>query len=584
MKRDAASPDQQLVSVEPRRDAEGLLAGFDAICERLAPLSKRDRDAQLRALRHQGLSTEVLDEVASYFRLWGTGDDRWSLVGRNLGPFEFLDVLGAGGMGVVYLARHQLRQFQCAVKVSRESCLDDFLLSEAELLQSVHLAGVARVLEVGRLSVSPSLELLYVATEVVFGWPIDVYCRRHQLNVTERGQLLIKVIETVANLHEQHSLSHLDIKAANVLIESSTQTPKLIDFGIAYRRGITQRGPVALTPETASPEQHAPDVLGMPGHKSDVFSLGLLAKVVMEDGSHRLCPRLRRLLDSACANSLRERPNDARTFARELSRALDEQLSWDQRQRRTRNTVFSVTACCGFVVAALLCAPRIAERFNLEGRQLQNGQRPLMASRAFERATQLAPGDPTAHYNLATALEDIGDLERARVEYHEAQENGLGFLPALNNLARLTILDGQPEQAVPLLRRGLDVTQPRDSDSAYRLHKNLGWAYLELARIQPETTTAALALAREHLEQALNYNRTMKEEDVGRETYARHDAAGYCLLAKTLALGLTANPLPANEARLRWLWRTCRDTDAHGEPHHEGWKLEADTAMAAMDR
>lgn len=584
MKGDAASPDQQHASVAADEDAERLLADFDALCERLAPLGKRDRDAQLQALRHQGLAKDVLDEVASYFRLWGAGDDRWSLVGRSLGPFQFLDVLGAGGMGVVYLARHQSLQLQCAVKVSRESCFEDFLRSEAEVLHSVHLAGVARVLEVGRLSVSPSLELLYVATEVVFGWPIDVYCRRHQLNVTERGQLLIKVMETVANLYEQHSLSHLDIKATNVLIESSTRTPKLIDFGIAYRPGITQHRPVALTPETASPEQHAPDVLGMPGHSSDVFSLGLLAKVVIEDGSHRLCPRLRRLLDSACANRLRERPRDARAFARKMLRAIDEQWRLEQRQRTTWRLALTAAVCSGLVATMILLAPRMAARYNLEGRRLQDANQPSMASDEFERATQLAPGDPTAHYNLATVLEDIGDLGRARFEYHRAQEGGLDFLPALNNLARLLLIDGQPAQAVTLLRRGLDVDQQRDSDHSYRLHKNLGWAYLEMARTEPETTTAALTLARDHLEHALSYNRTMKEEDVGQERPARHDAAGYCLLAKTLTLGAAASSSPAQTARLRWLWRTCRDTDAHGEPRHEGWKLEADTALSALDR
>lgn len=566
--------------MEPNRDAEGLLAGFDALCDRLAPLSKRDRDAQLRALRHQGVATDILDEVASYLRLWGTGDDRWSLVGRSIGPFEFRDVLGAGGMGVVYLARHQCLMLQCAVKVSRESCFEHFLRSEADLLQSVHLAGVARVLEVGRLSVSPSLELLYVATEVVFGWPIDVYCRQHQLNVTERGRLLVAIIETVASLYEQHSLSHLDIKAANVLVDSRTQTPKLIDFGIAYRPGGPPRESAAFTPQTASPEQHAPDVLGMPGHSSDVFSLGLLAKLVLEDGNRRLCLHLRRLLDSACAKSLLERPHDARTFARELSLALDEQLRSERRQRKTKVIALGIALCSGFAVTMLLLAPRIAERYNLEGRQLQNAHQPLTASRAFELATQLAPADPTAHYNLATALEDIGDLDRARFEYQRARESRLDFLPALNNLARLLLLDGQPAQAVALLRRGLDAAQPRDSERSYRLHKNLGWAYLELARRQPETAAAALALAREHLEHALSYNRTMKEEDVGQEIHARHDAAGYCLLAKTLTLGAAANPSPAHEARLRWLWRTCRDTDAHGEQHHEGWKLEADTAMA----
>lgn len=568
----------------PNRDTEGLHGGFYALCEQLGPLGKRERDAQLRAMRHQGVAAGILHDVASFIRMWGTDDDPWSLLGRRVGLFEFLEVLGGGGMGVVYLARHLPGQFQCAVKISREACFEDFLCNEAEVLKSVHLSGVARILETGRLAVSETLELPYVATEVVFGWPIDVHCERYQLSVIERGRLLIALIETVASLYEQHALLHLDIKAANVLVDGRTHTPKLIDFGIARRTGGPLRVPDAFTPHTSSPEQRNPQALGLPGHSSDVFSLAVLAKLVLGGGNHRLCPQLRRLLHSACAENVHERAKGARTLAAQMSSALDAQLRSEQRQRRARSVWFYASVCTGLAVIALLLAPRVARQYNVEGRQLQHAQRPLMASRAFERATELAPADPTGHYNLATALEDIGDLRRARLEYHRAQENSDDYLPALNNLGRLLLLDGQPARAVTLLRRGLSLEQRRDNDRLYRLHKNLGWAYLELARLRPETQTAALRLARENLELALIYNRALKEEDIGQEREARHDAAGYCLLAKALAVRATARTSRAQAARLRWLWRTCRDTYAHGEPHYEGWKLEAETAMAAIDQ
>jgi len=147
----------------------------------------------------------------------------------------------------------------------------------------------------------------------------------------------------------------------------------------------------------------------------------------------------------------------------------------------------------GGLVALRLSLPGIAVRYNNSG--LQNYNAGLLTSAQFDylRAIKLNPDYLEAHYNLGLLYEDLQQIDRARVEYLAAVQGGLDA--AHNNLARLYILDEDYAAAVPLLKKGLLITN--DDAVKYDLHKNLGWARLGQMRYDEALIElqAAIALA-----------------------------------------------------------------------------------------
>jgi Flp pilus assembly protein TadD len=154
-----------------------------------------------------------------------------------------------------------------------------------------------------------------------------------------------------------------------------------------------------------------------------------------------------------------------------------------------------------------------------------------IAVRYFEAAIALRPDYANAHYNLGTTYERLQKVDRARFHYEKARDfQGKGAYAAICNLARLSILTGDPQAAVQPLQDCLadEVEEPSIRVS---LHKNLGWAlYLlgqhedALAQLQqaiavdPNSTAAHCLLAQVYealgqLEQATQYWTKCLEEE-----------------------------------------------------------------------
>ena len=213
------------------------------------------------------------------------GEDHPSL-GRQVGPYRLVELLGRGGMGEVFLAERIDGTFEqrVALKLVR-TAIDDpqaraRFVAERQILARLQHPNVARLLDGGvREDGAP-----YLAMEVVRGEPITDYCDRLELTVHKRLELLIRVCEAV---HAAHRLLvvHRDLKPSNIMIDGDG-TVKLLDFGIAkmlHPSGYpdaprTQTGMYVLTPEYASPEQVTGDPIGT---SSDVYALGLVAYRVL---------------------------------------------------------------------------------------------------------------------------------------------------------------------------------------------------------------------------------------------------------------------------------------------------------------
>jgi serine/threonine protein kinase/TolA-binding protein len=211
-----------------------------------------------------------------------TRDRRKALVGRVVGNYKLVSVLGHGGTGTVYLGERADRQYsaQVAVKIVDNGTMQGELglrfRAERQILASLNHANIARLLDAGETDDGNP----FLVMEYVHGEPLDRYCDRQRLGVRERLQLFLDICSAVQYAH-QNLVVHRDLKPANILV-TAEGAPKLLDFGIAKlldageaaaAMALTRMNDRLLTPEYASPEQ----ILGRPvTTASDVYALGVV--------------------------------------------------------------------------------------------------------------------------------------------------------------------------------------------------------------------------------------------------------------------------------------------------------------------
>ncbi len=201
------------------------------------------------------------------------------LLGQRLGPYEVVEEIGRGGMGVVYLGRRQDGEFtqNVVIKVLRlgadsEDARRRFI-QERQILADLDHPGIVKLLDGG---FTPDGRPYLVMNRVV-GQRLDSYCDRKQLDVRERVRLFLGVIEAVDYAH-RHLVIHRDLKPSNVWIDEEGKV-HLLDFGIAKiadeksQPQETITGHRLLTPEYASPEQIRQENITT---ASDVYQLGVL--------------------------------------------------------------------------------------------------------------------------------------------------------------------------------------------------------------------------------------------------------------------------------------------------------------------
>ena len=210
--------------------------------------------------------------------------------GSWLGSYKLLNILGEGGMGIVYLAQQEepIRR-QVALKVIKPGMDSARVIArfEAEkqalaLMQHPHIAGVydAGLTITGRP---------YFVMEYVKGVPITEYCDNQKLTIEERLDLFAQVCQAVQHAH-QKGIIHRDIKPSNILVsaENDQPIPKIIDFGVAKalaqplteRTLATEESQLLGTPEYMSPEQS--DMANEDiDTRSDIYSLGVLLYVLL---------------------------------------------------------------------------------------------------------------------------------------------------------------------------------------------------------------------------------------------------------------------------------------------------------------
>ncbi|MBY6204468.1 protein kinase domain-containing protein [Halomonas denitrificans] len=292
------------------------------------------------------------------------------------GRYRILDVLGAGGMGVVYRARDQALETDVALKVLADRLAEEPVAlerfrREIRLARQITHPNVVRIHDLGTDG-----DLVFMTMDLVPGRTLVDRLAEGPLPADRAIAIAIQLAGALAEAH-RHEIVHRDLKPSNVLIDDSGRA-WLTDFGIARaldQEQLTEAGTAIGTVAYMAPEQVRGEAVD---GRADLYALGLLVWEMItgrvplkgetrdETVAGRLRPTLpnslggddavprgvRRLLRRVLAPRPDDRPATAESFVEDLERGRS-RMNWRRSLRRTA----AIGLFVGAVVAAVLVLP-----------------------------------------------------------------------------------------------------------------------------------------------------------------------------------------------------------------------------------
>jgi serine/threonine protein kinase len=190
--------------------------------------------------------------------------------------YRILQLLGAGGMGRVYLAEHRVMERLVALKVIKRSLTDEPAAVERFHREVKAAARLTHPNIVAAHDAERAGDLHFLVMEYVEGADLAAWVAQHgPLPPTEACEYIRQAAHGLAHAHER-GMIHRDVKPAN-LMRTSDGRIKILDFGLARfgrdaAAGLTNTGAVMGTPDYIAPEQ-AMDSRAV-DHRVDIYSLG----------------------------------------------------------------------------------------------------------------------------------------------------------------------------------------------------------------------------------------------------------------------------------------------------------------------
>src|SRR3954469_3544511 len=193
---------------------------------------------------------------------------------QKIGKYDITDVLGEGGMGIVYKAVDPGIGRAVAIKMMTGNFADnpDLLKRfqrEAQSAGTLQHRNIVIIYELGTENGHP-----YMAMEYLSGESLEhIVSTRKRMSLVEKTEIMIQVLEGLQYAHE-HGIIHRDIKPGNIMLLKDG-TVKIVDFGIARisDNSMTKTGQIVGTINYMSPEQFNGHVVD---GRSDIFSAGVM--------------------------------------------------------------------------------------------------------------------------------------------------------------------------------------------------------------------------------------------------------------------------------------------------------------------
>ena len=274
-------------------------------------------------------------------------------IGEEFAAYRLEEMIGHGGMSIVYRARHLVLERSVALKLLSPELSDDPAFQERFIRESRLAAGLDHPNVIPIYEAGEENGVYYIAMRYVPGVNLKELLQRDgPLDATQTISIIGQIASALTTAHEM-GLVHRDVKPANVLIVEGAGADEsnhvyLSDFGIAKQQSsnVTRTGMFIGTAEYASPEQIEGKELD---GRSDVYSLGcvlyqlltgnpayekdsevalIYAHLLEPPPSPRAArPDLPPAIDDVVAKAMAKNPDDRYATARELAAAVRQALT-----------------------------------------------------------------------------------------------------------------------------------------------------------------------------------------------------------------------------------------------------------------
>ena len=265
---------QQFVNAQ----LQGQKPDIDEFVKRYPELEDQIRKRISKLNRINTLLDSIVQVDESDFEETASAQD---LIGQKIGNFEIVELIGRGGMGVVYLARDTKLDRSVAIKsmpteLQASTTARTRFTREAKLLASLSHPNIGVIHEI----IEPTEGSAYLVLEYIPGETLAERMARELLPLKDALSIGLQIAEAVCAAHET-GVIHRDLKPGNIKI-TPEGIVKVLDFGLAKALGgepseqsttVTQPGRLMGTPAYMSPEQ----ARGKPTDKrGDIWSFGCM--------------------------------------------------------------------------------------------------------------------------------------------------------------------------------------------------------------------------------------------------------------------------------------------------------------------
>ena len=259
------------------------------------------------------------------------------------GRYEVIQLIGEGGMGVVYRAMDKVTSKEVALKLIRADRLAggreavDRLIREGVTSRDIRHPNVVAVYDVNEVDGQP-----YMSMEFLSGQSLRAWTRQRLQTSTDCSMLTAAniIAEILAGLDAAHKAGvvHRDLKPENVMLTSEPGDMgaklKILDFGVARAAGAGDTGATSLgTPSYMAPEQITAPDSAQPS--ADLYSLSVMFYELLvgvlprghwqppSGGRSDVPVAIDRLIERGLANAPRMRPQSVAEYGKALSEAMN---------------------------------------------------------------------------------------------------------------------------------------------------------------------------------------------------------------------------------------------------------------------
>src|SRR5262245_37100036 len=330
----------------------------ESLCQAALELEESQREAFLKEACAG--DEELRQEVVSLLRFEARGDrfiaepalevaakmvvqEPQSLIGQQLGSYQILSLLGAGGMGVVYKGRDTRLNRSVAIKVLPRDKMSDperkrRFVQEAKAASALNHPNIITIHDIGGES-----GVDFIVMEYVAGKTLDQRIPRKGMRLNEALTLAVQMADALAKAHSA-GIIHRDLKPTNVMVTDQGFV-KVLDFGLAKLTEVsesgedgtrtlqsqTEEGMIIGTLSYMSPEQAEGKRLDA---RSDIFSFGSVL-YEMFTGRRAFQGETKA---STIAAILKEEPKPAGQITEALPKELERVITRCLRKDRERRT------------------------------------------------------------------------------------------------------------------------------------------------------------------------------------------------------------------------------------------------------